>query len=226
MFSICLPSKGRTERLIEMINSALKQSSGKNVIEFCVYLDSRDSLDLKRIIGTNYNIKIFKGPRLPTSSMTNFMYSQSSGEILMYAADDILFKTQDWDSIVAEILINPRTEPRVLMTNDLSITKGKNATHAFVSRAFCEVLDYLLPPYFESEFCDTWITEIAQKSKTLVYREDLIVEHMHHLWGKANVDETYIYRKSRYRHYELLLYYKIMRYMRKREILGLISKNL
>lgn len=218
MISICLPSKGRPNLLLEMINSALKKSSGNHEIEFCIYLDELDDFDKSKIFGQNYSLKIFHGPRMPTSMMTNFMYSQSSGEILMYAADDIVFRTENWDEIVKEVLVDPEHLPRLLMTNDLSITKGKNATHAFVTKAFCEVVDYLLPPYFESEFCDTWITEIAQKSGTLIYREDLIVEHMHHLWGKSTEDATYTYRKSRYKHYELLFYFKMMSKMRKREV--------
>lgn len=207
-----------------MAMSAIAMRKLNTPLEFCVYLDVGDKIDAVSISGKNVTMKLFSGPRLPTSTMTNLTYSQSNGEILLYAADDIEFKSFGWDEIVLQEMRDPLIKPKVLITNDLSPTAGEKGTHAFVSRAYCETVDYLLPPYFESEFCDTWITEVAREAGILSYRKDLVIEHLHYLWEKSDLDEIYEYRRLRYKHYELLFYYKIMLFLRRREVRSLRSK--
>jgi hypothetical protein len=199
-----------------MIESAIGLAANPNEIEFCIYLDINDLFDSSMF--PKANIRIFKGPSLPTSTMTNFMYSQAQGEILMYAADDIVFLSENWDDIVKSELKNPLSTAKLLATNDLSPNSPRIATHGFVSRYMASVLQYLLPPYFESEFCDTWLTTISRKSRTFSYRHDLVIEHRHPNWGKASLDDTYISRKKRYQHIRLFLQFLLLTPLRRTEI--------
>lgn len=201
-FSICLPSKNRETRLNQMIHSAFSTSSNPSAIEFCIYLDENDSF-LPRVPAPS-TLKLFRGPRMPTSTMTNFMYSQSEGEFVMYAADDIIFRTNNWDSILLNTFrLNP--DVGLIYGDDLSANTYKIATHGFVRRSMCEKLNYLLPPYFESEFCDTWLTRIFKASRRLRRVSEIVVEHMHPNWNKSENDETYSYRSERYVHLYLFL---------------------
>jgi hypothetical protein len=199
--SICLPSKGRESRLNQMITSAVKTAKSPSNIEFCIYLDESDLFT--PINPDNSVIKVFRGPKLSTSTMTNFMYSQSTGDIVMYAADDIIFRTSAWDSIVVNYF-DSYPELGLLYGDDLSPNSRRIATHGFLRRSVCQELNYLLPPYFESEFCDTWLTRIFRKSGKIKYIHELVIEHMHPNWGKAYVDETYSFRSKQYRHVYLL----------------------
>ncbi len=208
-----------------MISSAIKTSSGKNKIEFCIYLDNEYLKDPPEFqVYSHVTYKLFYGPILPTSTMTNFMFSQSTGSVIMYAADDIVFRTPNWDLIVIETLDNPQQLPSLLVPNDGSPNYPKIATHAFVTKRMTDLLGYLLPPYFESEFCDTWLTSIARASGRITFASNVLIEHMHPTWNKSTIDATYESRKDRYRHLEQFIYFKIKFLMRKREI-SLLKNN-
>ena len=131
------------------------------------------------------------------------------------------FRTANWDTIVAQNLQNPTTIPGLLAPNDGSPNFPKIATHGFVTRKMTEILGYLLPPYFESEFCDTWITEIALESNILHVQRQVLIEHLHPSWGKASFDDTYNFRKQKLYFFELFLFYKLLSRTRKREIRNL-----
>jgi hypothetical protein len=199
-----------------MIQSALDLSAEPNKIEFCIYLDESDRHKNSEFL--TENLQLFYGPPLATSTMMNFMYSQARGEIIMYASDDIIFQTKNWDVLVEKLLRRPLELPGLLAVNDLSPNTGKIATHGFVTRSMADALQYLLPPYFESEFCDTWLTEIAKKSNTFTYAENIIVEHLHPDWGKATYDDTYSYRKHKFPFRLLQFQFLLMSPMRSREI--------
>jgi hypothetical protein len=188
-----------------MINSAIETATFPEFLEFCLYLDENEVYIPSLLKPAN--LVITRGPSLPTSLMTNIAYSVSHGEILMYSADDIVFRTQDWDQIVRETFEKIADGIGLIYGDDLGQDSRKIATHGFVSRRWVSELGYLLPGYFESEFCDTWVTNLARKTGRLIFLPNLIIEHMHPAWGKAELDETYEYRQRRYSHFKLLFRY-------------------
>ena len=174
-----------------MIESALRTSSNPETIEFIVYRDTDDS-SMKNF--SHSNVKILTGPKASISKMTNKCYSESTGTILMYAADDIVFKTDNWDKLILDTIESDKLYFFLLHGDDLGQMSKKIATHGFVSRTITERLGYLLPPYFHADFCDTWITSIAIHSNSRIQLRNLIIEHLHPSWGKAENDETYMAR--------------------------------
>ena len=112
----------------------------------------------------------------------------------MYAADDVLFRTVYWDSLIQEAITSSESQYWLIYGDDLGQTSNKIATHGFVSRELAELLGYLLPPYFSAEFCDTWLTSITRLSGTQIKLSDLVIEHMHPDWNKAALDTTYLER--------------------------------
>jgi hypothetical protein len=188
-----------------MINSAIETATFPELLEFCLYLDENEAYVPSFM--QSAKLIVTRGPSLPTSLMTNIAYSASHGEILMYSADDIIFRTQDWDQIVRKTFEKITDGIGLIYGDDLGQDSMKIATHGFVSRTWVNELGYLLPGYFESEFCDTWITNLARKTDRLIFLPNLIIEHMHPAWGKAELDETYEYRQKRYSHLKLLFRY-------------------
>jgi hypothetical protein len=205
---------GRSERLDEMVKSAISMAKSASRLEFCIFLDKADAES--EYLGGLENKLVFKGPSMPVSLLTNFLFAQSSGSIIMYGADDIIFRTQNWDSLVEESLKIPGKW--LVHANDLSRNTGRIATHGFVLREYSENLGYLIPPYFEALFCDTYITWLARKSGGEIYLKDVQIEHMHPDWGKSAVDLTYERRKNRLNFlYEFFKFYLSI-YEKKRDL--------
>lgn len=69
-------------------------------------------------------------------------------------------------------------------------------THGFLHRKWVDALGYVLPPYFSSDYGDTWINDVANMLRRRVFLP-ILIEHMHPLWGKAQTDKTYQERMAR-----------------------------
>ena len=210
-------------QLMRMIESALQNSSSPESIEFIVYTDADDQT-MKNF--KQSNTKIFVGPKMSVSKMTNICYQNSRGSILMYAADDIVFRTNLWNTKILETIDKLDSEYFLIHGDDLGQKSNKIATHGFVSREFAKQLGYLLPPYFYADFCDTWLTSIARYSNSRIYLEDLIIEHLHPSWGKASFDDTYLDRKRKKRFWKEFLKFQLFLPLRLWEILkiNIVSK--
>jgi hypothetical protein len=74
-----------------MIDSCLKTASNPERIEFILYIDDDEKIPV--IDNKDANINVLSGPRIWLSEMHNTCASVASGEISMWAADDISFVT-------------------------------------------------------------------------------------------------------------------------------------
>ena len=212
--SICVPSRGRPHKLKAMIESSLSLAKNSEEIEFLIYADD-DDLSMSNF--SHPNAIVLRGKRQAISKMTNFLASISRGSLIMYAADDIIFRTKNWDLIVFEHYVSSPHKVCLIHGEDLGQNAIKIATHGFISRDLYNLLGYLLPNFFKADFCDTWVTEICVKSGTRTFDPKLIIEHMHPTWGKAPIDATY--RSTKVSLYLLnLARYKILWATRKNSI--------
>ena len=186
--SICVPSRGRPLQLNAMIESSLDLAKNSQGIEFLIYADD-DDLSMANF--SHPLATVLRGKRQAISKMTNLLASISQGSLIMYAADDIIFRTKNWDSMVLEHYASSEHKICLIHGEDLGQDAIKIATHGFISRDLYKLLGYILPNYFKADFCDTWMTEICAKSGTRMFDPNLIIEHMHPTWGKARIDDTY-----------------------------------
>lgn len=193
MISICVPTRGRPERLRTMISSAISTAQSPNDLEFLVYRDD-DDLSMEKF--EFKQTTVLTGPRSSVSKMTNICFANSRGDLIMYAADDIIFRTPGWDKLIQECRNSRPKAAFLVYGNDLSLNAKSIATHGFVSREFANINGFLLTEKFEADFCDTWNTQIARLSRSLIYLPSMVIEHMHPSWGKSTVDSTYLDRKS------------------------------
>jgi hypothetical protein len=123
--------------------------------------------------------------------MHNACASVASGEISMWAADDISFVTYGCD---VEIIIQFEKWSDglgLIFPDDLSTYKGRHATHAFVKREWLRAFGSLVPPYLPDAYTDNWITYLATAIGRIPYLENLIVEHLQYRQDITKHDETY-----------------------------------
>ena len=124
--------------------------------------------------------------------MWNIAYQElAKNSIIMLCADDFRFRTHNWDDIVYEEFTKVPDKILLLYGNDGFISgRLQIATQSFVHRKWIENSPFWLPPYFSCDYCDTWLSDIAKNLNRKVYRNDLLIEHMHFLIGKSQKDKN------------------------------------
>ena len=207
MISVCLPSHRRSIQLRQMVADALNLCARPDLIEFIVYLN----LESKEYELLDFpNTTFLYGPKLSISSMTNQAFAASSGEILMYGADDIVFRTNGWDEIVRNRFKTLKQNFGLVYGDDLSPNSPQIATHGFVSKELTCLLGWLLPPFFKDQFADTYLTRITRMSGILSYVPELKIEHMHPTWGKKDSDQSYDNRGGKLKFYRNWVWYQLI----------------
>ncbi len=73
----------------------------------------------------------------------------------------------------------------------------KNFWHSFIHRKWIEVSGFFLPPYFTSDYNDTWLDDVSKKINRRIFLGDVYTEHMHYSKGKAEIDQNTLDRLKR-----------------------------
>lgn len=195
MISVLIPTRQRRADLKRLLESLEATVERPDDVEVVIYVDEDD--DSYEGLESRFLTAIAAGPRIVLSQMWNACWANSERDIGMVCGDDIIFRTQGWDSRIREEFA--KYPDRIVMVhgNDLSPHKGTLATHPFLSSEWVEATGHFLPPYFSCDMNDVWITEVAKAIDRKVYLEDVVTEHMHYSLGKAPKDKTAEEREAR-----------------------------
>ena len=186
MISILTPTRGRVPQLTRMVESA--RATAKGPIEFSFFVDDDDvqSVSACVYLGAKYTL----GPRsMIHSARWDECLPNTSGEFLFSANDDIVFRTPGWDKMIeAEFAKFP---DKILMVHgDDAGSQGANfGCHPCVHLRWIETLGYFFPSYFDGEYPDTWVNDLANRIGRRRFLP-FVTEHMHRIYGKAVIDET------------------------------------
>lgn len=196
--SLLTPTRCRPVSVERMVSSAYQMADDKENLEMIFYVDYDDPAARKKLNGLSnmYPVSWTTGSRVVLSEMWNTCYEHSSKEIVMHCGDDIVFKTKGWDTLVRKAFEEQPDKILLVHGNDL-IHGGTLATHSFLHRNWVEAVGYFLPPYFISDYNDTWLTDVAHRIGRIKYIPELITEHMHFSVGKAEKDQNTIDRLER-----------------------------
>jgi glycosyl transferase/beta-hydroxylase protein BlmF len=194
--SILCPTRERPDQVIRLIDSLLNNARFPEMLEILFYIDQDDET-FPNLDSFGDAVKVFQGPRTWISNAHNFLYSQCQGEIIMTAADDMVFRTIGWDSAVYEAFDSVPDKIALVYGNDLGTHAGKIATHGFFHRKWVEAIGTWVQPG-RGSLWDLWSTENARKLGRLIYLDKLIIEHIHYRQSKVDVefDNTYSFVRS------------------------------
>jgi hypothetical protein len=196
--SIIFPTRERPNAVLELLQTLQENTYYKNRLEVCLYFDVDDVMSYNviqnNIKNFDFCIKTITKPRFHTkmSNMWNIAYTELAvNSIIMLCADDFRFRTHNWDEIVYEEFSKVPDKILLLYGEDGFVSgKLQIATQSFVHRKWIELSPFWLPPYFSCDYCDTWLSDIAEQLGRKKYRKDLIIEHMHVLIGKSKMDNN------------------------------------
>ncbi len=197
--SILVPTRGRVSNIKRLIESVYNTVNNINNIELAFYVDTDDVVTVnffeeeksKKQFTHLIDTKIIIQDRQPTFGETNnVLYRNSKHEIMMLAADDVVFRTKNWDVLIIEEFKKQPDMLQLVFGYDGIQPPGTLATHSFISRKSADILGYATPSDFGYNYADNWMTELYRQINRLVYLP-IYFEHAHWGVGKAEYDETY-----------------------------------
>ena len=191
--SLLLPTRERPESMRKVWKSAIDTADHSKFIEICFYIDEDDIISINEANAMASKCKRVKykvGPRIVLAQCWNECYKISNGEILMQCGDDIIFRSKHWDTIVRNMF--RKHEDRIMFVHgDDGVKRDINyGTHGFLHRNWVKVVGYFVPPFFSSDYTDTWINEMSKYLGRHYYVKDIYTEHMHFTLGKAEIDQN------------------------------------
>jgi hypothetical protein len=202
LISILCPTRSRPDNTTRLLKSIVDTVSVVTGVEVIFYLDNDDNLGQNGmrenlISFPQLRIKALVGPRITLSKMWNVCSSSASGAIQMHCGDDIVFKTNHWDRFVREKF--EEYPDRIVFLHG---TDGHNTTnfgtHGFLHTNWINTTGYFVPPYFSSDFNDTWLNDVGNALDRRVFIP-ILTQHLHPIFGDAELDQTHADRLIRHR---------------------------
>lgn len=181
--SIIFPTRKRPQNLYRFAQS-LADTCG-TMPEVIVYIDADDQESFRTSNAIGF--KCVQGPRQKLSACYNAAAALATSSLLMYAGDDIVFRTKNWDIMVQQEF--DKRQMIVVHGDDMSHGGKLHATHGILHKKWIETVGYFAPPHFGPWF-DRWITAIANDLNARVY-VPFVNEHLHYTNAKADYDPTY-----------------------------------
>lgn len=187
-----VPSRGRPHNIIELIES---WDATRAHAELLVCIDDDDpGLDayLEIEVRSPEWVRFGVGPRLRLGGTLNHWapYYARTGDhdLIGFMGDDHRPRTVGWDRTFSEVA---RTAgPCVIYGNDL--LQGANlATAVAISSSVIDALGYMTPPGQTHLYLDNAWMDMGRTVGNLIYRNDVVIEHVHPVAKKAEWDDLY-----------------------------------
>ena len=180
---LIVPSRKRPESCDQLLEEFKKTSK---ISEIIFGLDDDDE--------SHYSDEVLaraeKNPRLRMGGTLNLIAARNADkyDYLAFMGDDHRPRTAGWDRTLSEA-IGP--DAGVAYGNDL-LQGNLLPTAVVMSSSIVKKIGYMVPPVLVHMYMDNFWLELGKSLGNLRYREDIIIEHMHHLNGKSKPDATYM----------------------------------
>lgn len=193
--AILVPSRERMNRRLTLINSIITTVSDINNVNIYIGVDEDDPTRnlIYKVSKAIPCVKIVdlknQGKFVGLGKMWNECVSQSNEDIISMIGDDMVFRTINWDiEIIKEFTIDcPQDLIKAVHCND-DHHKQKLAVNLFCHRKFVSVMGKFMREEFRINWVDQWLHQLFSCVDRLKYRDDILIEHRHWLYGKNTRD--------------------------------------
>lgn len=194
MISLLCPTRRRPGNVVRLWESA-KQTAGDR-FELLLYVDNDDTPTLNLLERAPANIRPIIGERIVLSEMWNRLAEHARSDVMMHCGDDIVFRTP-WHDQVLEAF--DRFDDRICFVHGRDgFHDERFGTHGWLHRRWVDTVGYFVPPYFSSDYNDTWLNDVANMLDRRVYLPEVYTEHLHPNFAKAPWDATHRERLERH----------------------------
>lgn len=179
---IIVPSRYRSDNVAEL-SSYVKEYS--EISDLCFGFDNDDDTEYEPIP----KVKFHRLPRMRIGGTLNSlarMYAKQY-KYIAFMGDDHRPKTHGWDSKLVEPL---RLKDGFSYGNDL--LQGQALPTAIaMSSSIINTLGYMVPTNLKHFYFDNFWMDLGNATESLNYFDDVIIEHIHPMANKSDVDATY-----------------------------------
>lgn len=194
-----IPTRGRPHKLRELLDS---WRDTRTLADLLVAIDEDDpshpeyvavfSQWLRDEGGYVDWVNMVSGPRMRLGGTLNHYATALYDEpysIIGFMGDDHRPRTHRWDALIAQAM-QGMGGTGVVYGNDK--LQGANLpTAVAISADIVEELGYFVPPGAIHLYLDNFWKHLGESLGRLRYLPDVIIEHMHPVAGKAEMDERY-----------------------------------
>ena len=197
--SLLVPSRERLNLKLTLISSIITTVSDINNVELIFGIDEDDPT--RDIV---YNIakaipfvKIVDikndGKFIGINRIWNILADNCKEDIFGYIGDDMIFKTQNWDTEILKEFNKDNCPPdniKLVHCFDGHRTYDEISINAFVHRKYYEVLGYFCREEFLVNWSDRWMYQTFKAFNRVKYRNDIHIHHNHWVYNDRKKDKT------------------------------------
>jgi Glycosyltransferase like family len=179
-------SHNRPDRVQDTIKSFNETKSEGT--ELIIYVGENDpKIEEYRKALKELNQKHIIGPYKTMVEVLNCLSCEYYPDLPYYAEvnDDHIYRTKSWDKKLIEAIDKKK---------GWAISYGFTEnlpTAIMISGKLVKTLGFFLPPNFLHTFVDNYILDIGNALDLLIQVPDVVVDHMHYIFGKAELDDNY-----------------------------------
>ena len=195
--SLLLPTRARPEGLSKTWHSALATADNPETIELVCYIDHDDCAAMRGLRLSakkhSHQVRGIIGPRTSLSNCWNVIWRAARGDIYMMCSDDVVFRSQGWDTLVKKNISTHKDNIAFVYGRD-GVWDEQHGTLGFVHRNWAQTLGYFVPTCLFADGVDNWLNEVAERIDRKYYVPEIYTEHRHFCNKKGIKDGTYMER--------------------------------
>jgi hypothetical protein len=189
--AIITPTRGRPWQFRELTRAVHATATGSVQIWAGIDYDDESNYPAPYVDAA---LVVYQGERRSLSAWTNYLAEQALAypdppKYLASLGDDHRPRTPGWDQKLIGA-IEALGGPGIAYGNDL-LQGEKLPTAWVVSAEIVRAVGWMMLPACEHMYVDTAVLALGQASGRIVYRPDVIIEHLHPAAGKADWDQSY-----------------------------------
>jgi hypothetical protein len=191
---IFIPTRNRPQNIEDLLFACKETNFDFHNHRIYIVVDSDDDYlnDYHDAVsGWSVSMKVFERDGKGMAKPLNKAIKESGRwhKYLMFMGDDHRPRTENWDLKIVEALSELGTG--LVYPNDL--LQGKNlATSVAMTANIAEAMDWaMVPPNMIHLYLDNFWMQLGRDLNALKYLDDVVLEHLHPVAGKAEWDEGY-----------------------------------
>lgn len=193
---ILIPTRGRPANIEKVSRSICESLAQPKLTGICFYVDNDDpasnamtaKLRDAHVYDGLREVQVLIGNRLNLAETYNTMATYLNGAVMMYAADDIEFRTPGWDDVVRNAFWESGDRIWLMWAKDRARGDNPFPDHGFISRWSKQVLKYFFPvfpphPKFPNakgcSYTDIWLEGMYRHLGRVRYLSEIEIAHNH-----------------------------------------------
>lgn len=189
------PTRQRTARFLQTLNLYQTLSNNLADIRIVVTCDVDDQTmnnDAMHQTLERLGCQVHYGSSKTKIEACNADIPSTGWDILVLASDDMLPRVQGWDDIIRENMAYYYPDYDGVLNFHDGHQGDKINTLPIMGVNWYRRFGYIYYPAYQTQYCDTELTEVSRIFNRETYIPQVIIEHMHPYSGAVPMDELYI----------------------------------